>query len=362
MPTAGSRKKEIVSALSWLAMSPHDCVQAVEYVARLDPEGRAQFLDLADGHHVVLRSIEPLQKVAAQMGNTELVGWASAVIGNERKRINKALQFLESICRELEGAGCPTTVMKSLDHWPDLGNDLDLYTPCPPEKVKQVFLNRLNATLNQRTWGDHLANKWNFSLPGLREQVEVHSKRLGQTGEHVALAARFHSRRMRRQVGDYSFYVPAPEERVIAATLQRMYRHFFFRICDVMNTAALIRSGSLDFAELRIAAELGSVWPGVATFLRLVAEYAALYGNSPIDLPAEVLSAARFGVEEVEVKGRGFLRIPLASEVPKLYALQVAMTMLRGNLVSAFRLGLLLPLASAAALRYAITGDENGIW
>jgi hypothetical protein len=167
---------------------------------------------------------------------------------------------------------------------------------------------------------------------------------------------------MRRQVGDYFFYVPAPEDRVIAATLQRMYRHFFFRICDVMNTAALLRSGSLDFGELRIGAELGSVWPGVATFLRLVSEYSALYDSSPIDLPDEVLSSARFGVEKVEVKGRGFLRIPLLSEVPRLYTLQVAMTALRGNLISAFRLSLFWPLASAAALRYAITGDEHGIW
>lgn len=362
MSTAGSRKTAIVKALSSLAMSPHNCAQAVEYVASLDAEGRAQLLDLADGHHVVLRATEPLQKAAAQMGNADLAGWASEVIGNEHKRINNALQFLASICRELEAAGCETIVMKSLDHWPDLGNDLDLYTPCPPHEVKRVFLNRLDATMNQRTWGDHLANKWNFFLPGLREQVEVHSKRLGQTGEHIALAARFHSRRVRRQLGDYSFYVPAPEERVIAATLQRMYRHFFFRICDVMNTAALVRSGSLDFTELRIGAELGSVWPGVATFLRLVSEYVALYSSSPIDLPAQVLSAARFGLEKVEVKGRGFLRIPLASEVPKLYALQVARTMLRGNLVSAFRLSLLPPLASAAVLRYAITGDEHGIW
>lgn len=362
MSTAGSRKAEIVKALSLLAMSPDKCAQAVEYAATLDAAGRAQLLDLADGHHVVLRAMEPLQKTAAQMGNADLSDRASKAIGDEHKRISNALQFLESICRKLEAAGCEITVMKSLDHWPDLGNDLDLYTPDPPEQVKRVFLDSLNATMNERTWGDRLANKWNFSLPGLREQVEVHSKRLGQTGEHIAIASRLHLRRMQRKVGDYSFYVPAPEERVIATTLQRMYRHFFFRICDVMNTAELVRSGSLDFTKLRISAELGSIWPGVATLLRLVSEYTALYGGSGIDLPAEVISSSRFGLEKVEVKGRGFLRLPLVSEVPRLYTLQVAKTVLRGNMVSAFRLSLFLPLASAAALRYAITGDEHGIW
>ena len=38
----------------------------------------------------------------------------------------------------------------------------------------------------------------------------------------------------------YTFPVPAPEERIIVATLQRMYRHFYFRICDIVNSGALV--------------------------------------------------------------------------------------------------------------------------
>ena len=54
------------------------------------------------------------------------------------------------------------------------------------------MLNRLGAHIEPRSWGDRLANKWNFAIPGLPESVEVHAQRLGQTGEHTAMAQAIH--------------------------------------------------------------------------------------------------------------------------------------------------------------------------
>ena len=85
---------------------------------------------------------------------------------------------------------------------------------------------RFRARIEPRSWGDRLANKWNFAIAGLPEAIEVHVQRLGQTGEHIAMAQRFISRRVKKSVLGLEFRVPAPEERIIVATLQRMYRHF----------------------------------------------------------------------------------------------------------------------------------------
>ena len=46
---------------------------------------------------------------------------------------------------------------------------------------------RFGAQIAERSWGDRLACKWNFIIPGLPEAVEIHMGRLGQTGEQVAL-------------------------------------------------------------------------------------------------------------------------------------------------------------------------------
>ncbi len=189
--------------------------------------------------------------------------------------VAKALASLHEICSELEAAGCAASVMKSLDHYPDLGSDLDLYTTADEGAVAEVMTKRFQAQIEARSWGDRLAHKWNFAVPGLPEAIEVHAQRLGQTGEHTRMAARFVSRRVEKTVGGYRFWVPAPEERLIVATLQRMYRHFYFRVCDIVNSGALVDSGAVDFAELKRAADLGGIWPGVCSYLKIVSDYLA---------------------------------------------------------------------------------------
>ncbi len=359
MATTISHEKEHLEALSLLTLAPENAAGAVSHIAGLDAQQRTDLLDLADSHHIVLRTLLPL--AAATKDKNGLQQWISASLGAEQNRIQNALQFLDRICRELEKAGCATAIMKSLDHWPDLGNDLDLYTTADEHRVCRVFVDKLGARIEPRSWGDRLAHKWNFALTGLRESVEVHCQRLGQTGEHTAMAQRFVERRVSRKLNGYTFLVPAPEERIIVATLQRMYRHFYFRVCDIVNSAALVQSGELDYAELRRAADMGGIWPGVATYLKIVSDHVKQYRGKGLPLPQEVLSAAQFGGEKLYVMRR-FLRVPLMPEGAGLYTKQVASTALRGDVPAALRLSLLPPLAATAAVAFKITGDDKGIW
>jgi len=252
-------------------------------------------------------------------------------------------------------------VMKSLDHWPDLGNDLDLFSPSSERGIVRVMRDKFQAQVEPRSWGDRLANKWNFAVPGLREAIEVHAQRLGQTGEHTQLGRRVIDRSVRKELGGYHFRVPAAEERIIIATLQRMYRHFYFRICDVLDTATLVEHGALDYTELRRSADLGGIWPGVATFLVIVSDYMKSYRGEGVQLPRQVLEAAKFGGDKITVRSR-FLRFPVMPEGAELYGLQMKHTAGRGNIPAALRLTLLPPLASMAALAYKVTGSDKGIW
>jgi hypothetical protein len=279
----------------------------------------------------------------------------------EHARINNALKFLHEIVNTLESSGCPTTVMKSLDHWPDLGNDLDLYSTADEHKIAEVMTKHFNAHVEDRSWGDRLANKWNFAIPGLPEAVEVHAKRLGQTGEHRQMAERFVSRRVEKTINGYSFPVPAPEERIIVATLQRMYRHFYFRVCDIVNTAGLVESGQINYAELKRAAEIGGIWKGVCSYLKIVNDYVVRYRGTGLNLPTEVTRTAPFGGEKVFVRGK-FIRVPVMPQGATLYTDQVTRTALRGDVPATFRLTLLPYLATAAAISFKITGSDKGIW
>jgi hypothetical protein len=347
-------------ALSLLVFCPEQSAQAVRHAVGLDQAGRAEFLRLASAHHVVIRALEPLERQAVATGHAELSSFARAALTEEKDRIAKALVGLERVCSELEAVS-PVVIMKTLDHWPDFGNDLDLITIGDERWVQSILLHKFNARPLIRTVGDSLAHKRSFALQGLREEVEIHIGRLGQAGEHIELARRFLSRRMPVKFDGYTFLLPAPEERIIAGTLQRMYRHLYFRVCDILNTARMIESGSMDYKELRAAADLGGIWEGVATYLRIVSEYLREYRGTGLDVPTEVLDAARFGADKMFVRGK-YLCIPVFPQGLTLYANQLAHFARSGNVTATVRLSLLPPLASVAALAYAVAGSSDRIW
>jgi len=158
--------------------------------------------------------------------------WVHDAMAKEQQRIDRALSFLSPICEVLQEAG-DVMVIKSLDHWPDLGSDLDLYSGAKGSDVVALMRERLNARADERSWGDRLANKWNFIVPGLPELVEVHIGRLGQTGEQVAITNSLVKNSSLAQFGSRTFRVPAPENRFdhqhaaahVSALLSAAVRH-----------------------------------------------------------------------------------------------------------------------------------------
>lgn len=354
-------EKQYIDALLRLTLKPASAAEVFPLLTTLTARQRRDFADLADSNHVIVRAFEVIHRVAGERCEPGVASWAADILAAERERIRIALERLEQVCNILEEENCPVVVMKTLDHWPDLGNDLDLVCTGETRKVVEVMTKRFKARIEARSWGDRLANKWNFTLPHLREAIEAHIGRLGQTGEHPALAQRFIRRRVRVQVDGHSFFAPALEERIYAATLQRMYRHFYFRVCDIANAASIVESGELNFAELRQAACAAGIWPGVASFLRIVSDYTERYRDKGLNLPAEVTAAATIGGDKIYTYGR-FLRVPLMPYGARLYTRQLTATAFHGNVPAALRLSLLPPLASAAAVAHKITGSDKGVW
>jgi hypothetical protein len=328
--------------------------------ASFSQEELLELKTLADSHHVTMRTFPALRQMLTLEGNLQSAEWAEHVIETERARIHNALSFLEPICGSLEEAG-KVVVIKSLDHWPDLGSDLDLYADANGTDVVAIMRRDFQAQLAERSWGDRLANKWNFVVPGLPELVEVHVGRLGQTGEQIAVAQSLVARSRPTQLASHVFQVPAPEERLVISTLQRMYRHFYIRLCDIIDNARLIETGAVDYLYLRSLAQSAGLWDGLATYLVIISDYVKLYRGEGLQLPDLVRSAARFGGEEIVFR-RNFLRIPLLPHSAKLYASELTRLLLNGEIRNTLRLSLLPGLATAAALELKLTGSDKGIW
>ncbi|HTF43130.1 MAG TPA: hypothetical protein VK641_04475 [Terriglobales bacterium] len=340
-------------------MSSHGSNGLAQAVAGFDPRNLSELWSLAMSHHVILRSF-PLLSRLIELRSPESAERLNRAILKEEERVHHALSFLFHICNALEAAG-GVVVIKSLDHWPDLGSDLDLYTNADAAEVVAIMGERFKARVDQRSWGDRLANKWNFIVPGLPELVEVHVARLGQTGEQIAITQSLIARSRPAQFVSRSFRVAAPEDRIVISTLQRMYRHFYIRLCDMVDNLKLVESGEIDYPYLRSLAMAAGLWDGLATYLVIVSGYVESYRGRGLPLPPLVTDAARFGNELIRFK-RNFLRVPIFPQSVGFYASEWKTLLLKGDFRSTLRLSLLPGLATAAALELKVTGSDKGIW
>ncbi|HKF05330.1 MAG TPA: nucleotidyltransferase family protein [Candidatus Sulfotelmatobacter sp.] len=332
-----------------------------EVASRLSPERLDALKTLAISNHVIVRAFRLLKPLLAARGNHDAAESAAAALQEERLRIERALRYLHTICSALEQNGCAVTVIKSLDHWPDLGSDLDLYTDTDASKVVQVMSSQFGGKLAERSWGDRLANKWNFIIPGLTEMIEIHVQRLGQTGEQTAFTQFLLPRTRIVTIGGKNFRVLAPEDRIIISTLQRMYRHFYIRLCDIIDNARLLDSREVDFDCLHTIGYASGLWEGIATYLVVISQYVERYRGYGVPLPSLVTNSAKFGVTPVRFR-KDFLRVPILPHSLNLYAGELKTLLFRGQLRNSLRLSLLPGLATAAALEMRISGSDKGIW
>jgi hypothetical protein len=330
-------------------------------VGTLTRQDLEELRSLAMTNHVMLRTFPSLARMLEIAGREEGVEWVSGAIESERKRIDHALGFLSRICAAFQAHGHPVTVIKSLDHWPDLGSDLDLYTDADAGNIVGVMRDRFDAKVDDRSWGDRLANKWNFVVPGLPELVEVHVGRLGQTGEQTALTRSLSARTRVATVGEHSFRVAAPEDRIVISTLQRMYRHFYIRLCDIADNARLLDNRCVDFEYLHALSSAAGLWAGIATYLNVISDYVQAYRGYGTALSSPVTGSAKFGIEKVCFR-KDFLRVPILPQSLNLYAGELKTLFMRGDLRNGFRLSLLPGLATAALLEQKLTGSDKGIW
>src|SRR3954451_24533111 len=112
MPSEAAMSNQHIDFLSQLLLSS-------DYSQVFPASELQSCLDLAHKHHVVVRWLQLLpQTPVGQVPN--VADWARTALVKEQVRIANALPFLETICNEFYGQGCDITVIKSLDHWPDL--------------------------------------------------------------------------------------------------------------------------------------------------------------------------------------------------------------------------------------------------
>lgn len=193
---------------------------------------------------------------------------------------------LQQFCDE---RGVPVVFPKALQHYPDMGHDIDLWTLAPAAALAGDLRAELGATVAPAGTFGRLAGKRSYSIPGSPAPLEVHHGGVGHLGEHRELLADVLARRRSRLVDGLLLKVPSDEDQLIVQALQRMLGHFSVRASDLSLTAALV-SRPLDWKHVERTAARSGLSPALGLWLAICADlWTAATGKS---LPAPALALA----------------------------------------------------------------------
>ncbi|HYG82717.1 MAG TPA: nucleotidyltransferase family protein, partial [Pyrinomonadaceae bacterium] len=170
-----------------------------------------------------------------------------AAVEEERRSNGEKMRLARHVSRACEEAGVPFILAKAFQHYPDMGDDVDLYVTGRSADVDAVVLKGLSAVAHKRSLTDRLAAARCYSVRGSKAKLDIHHGRLWAYGDHDSFIAALIKNARRVPVEGAEFDVPSPEDLLVVEATQRVYGRSCIRLAPVVNTIATLRRGALDW-------------------------------------------------------------------------------------------------------------------
>jgi hypothetical protein len=277
--------------------------------------------------------------------------FVAAAVERERQRVREALDLVTRIEDVCAGSGIEALFPKVAQHYPDLGDDLDLLVVSRSRRVDSFLLQGLQARRKPGDLGSRIARSTTYLVEGCRTPLDIQHGRLGVAGEEGAFPALVWRERRRVRVGELDAFTASPEHLVVLHGVQRVYGRLGIDLGDVVAATTLVRRPGLDWtAILDTAAHLG-VLPGLGAFLEYVEQiHGHLFGR-PL-LPAGPRSRLRLRRRGSITFRDGVYRHPMLRVNAALYARRLAAALVTRRWGTALRVCLVPIIGLARALRY----------
>ena len=281
----------------------------------------------------------------------------------ERLGIQPAAVFRTAVAREYERVAAAIALMcqvgeacarhdidfifpKALQHYPDMGTDVDLLVLSRSADVDRVILEHLPAEARGRDLRSRMANATVYRVDGCPSLLDIHHGRLGVLGEYTALPAVLVRNRQPARVDGLRGFVPSLEDQIMLQGLERVSGRRSLRLADVVFTIATLRL-ALDWDYiLGTTRELGGLH-ALSCYLSYVDQvHQRCFGTAllPPELQHELILD---GWGRVEFGNVG-LQFPALRANARIYLHEFDAMIASRNWAGARRL-LLLPLVAATA-------------
>ena len=231
-------------------------------------------LQVTERSSTLIRAVERLTALGEQAP-----AFVAAAVERERRRVREAFDLARRIADVCDARGIPALFPKVFQHYPDLGDDLDLLVVSPSRRVDAVILEGLRAARRPGDWGSRIAGSVTYQVEGCSTPLDIQHGRLGVAGEESAFPAILWSERRRVVVAGVDAFTASPEHLLVLHGVQRVYGRLGIDLADVAAAATLIRRPLNWTAVLHTAAQLG-VLPGLGAFLGYVEQiHGRLFGR-----------------------------------------------------------------------------------
>jgi Uncharacterised nucleotidyltransferase len=313
-------------------------------VSKPDEVRWEDLLKIARRNAVLVRVAERLQSKGAQPPEDFI-----AAVEDERRLNREKLELIGRVSRSCEESGVEFIFAKSFHHYPDMGDDIDMYVLRPSAEVDALILKGMKAAPHKRSLSDRLAAAACYTVPGCRTRLEIHHGRTWAYGEHHSFIATIIKDARRVQFEGEEFSAPSPEDLLIMEGTQRVYARRYIRLAPIAYMISSIRRDNLDWGYVLETARRFGAFLGLSCYLAYVNQiHRQVFGT---DLLAENLreSLMTRGWGQVEFRG-GAYRFPHLRVARKIYLSMLRTAVWSGNLKSFSRL-CLAPLVAATAMR-----------
>lgn len=303
------------------------------------------FLQLAKRNVVLLRVADRLKKIGFQPPTFFL-----DAVENERQLVLEKIELIRQISQVCSENGIEFMFAKAFQHYPDMGDDIDLFVSSHSVKVDELIIKALRASPEKRDFCNWVAATANYRVKGCQSPIEIHHGRLGILGEDVSHLAALIKNGKWIDIEGSEFLVPSAEDQLILQSMQKVYGRLHIRLSDIVYTVSSIRRDCLDWGYIIHTAKRLGTFHGLCCYLTYIDQICHnLFDSSSLSSELkETLILNGWG----QMKFRsGFYMFPRVRVVSRIYTRKFQTALLSGNWESAGRLCLLPLIAAVTAMR-----------
>jgi hypothetical protein len=213
-------------------------------------------------NHVAVRIDKRLREFGIQTGPE-----FERCIQREKLRISATLDAVSQLNRYFEEKPVPAVFIKIWNHFPDMGDDIDVVIPAGSDQFFDSFCTTFPVKEIKKDPISSFAGKVEFLFRDSGRVVEFHGGKLGLFGEFSDFCEPLFSAGAVNATYPVALRIPGAEDALLLSVIGRIYHHGFFRISDLLFAAKTLEDDNFNWDRVMTNAGKLGICEGVERYI-----------------------------------------------------------------------------------------------